>query len=71
MAVSVAEKQNLLTINDLHERAIQTLKHMNVEYQRLELKNDIQSKVQHDMNQQQRILSSAANKNYSRRIGRC
>ena len=54
MAVSVAEKQNLLTINDLHERAIQTLKHMNVEYQRLELKNDIQSKVQHDMNQQQR-----------------
>ena len=54
MAVSVAEKQNLLTINDLHDRAIQTLKHMNVEYQRLELKNDIQSKVQHDMNQQQR-----------------
>jgi ATP-dependent Lon protease len=54
MAVSVAEKQNLLTINDLHERAIQTLKHMNVEFQRLELKNDIQSKVQHDMNQQQR-----------------
>ena len=54
MAVSVAEKQNLLSINDLHERAIQTLKHMNVEFQRLELKNDIQSKVQHDMNQQQR-----------------
>lgn len=27
---------------------------MNVEFQRLELKNDIQSKVQHDMNQQQR-----------------
>ena len=54
MSVSVTEKQNLLKINDLHKRAIQTLKHMNVELQRLELKNDIQSKVQHDMNQQQR-----------------
>jgi len=54
MAVSVAEKQKLLEINDLHERALQTLKHMNVEFQRLELKNDIQSKVQHDMSQQQR-----------------
>ncbi|TYA93530.1 AAA family ATPase, partial [Seonamhaeicola marinus] len=34
--------------------ALATLKHMNVEYQRLELKNDIQSKVQMDMSQQQR-----------------
>ena len=54
MGVSVSEKQNLLEINDLHQRALQTLKHMNVEFQRLELKNDIQSKVQQDMNQQQR-----------------
>ena len=54
MAVSVSEKQKLLEINDLHQRALQTLKHMNVEFQRLELKNDIQSKVQHDMSQQQR-----------------
>jgi len=54
MSVSVNEKQNLLKINDLHKRAIQTLKYINVEFQRLELKNDIQSKVQHDMNQQQR-----------------
>ena len=54
MAVSVAEKQKLLEINDLHQLALQTLKHMNVEFQRLELKNDIQSKVQHDMSQQQR-----------------
>ena len=54
MGVSVSEKQNLLSINDLHKRAIETLKLMNVEFQRLELKNDIQSKVQHDMNQQQR-----------------
>jgi ATP-dependent Lon protease len=54
MSVSVVEKQALLEVNDLHQRALKTLKHMNVEYQRLELKNDIQSKVQHDMNQQQR-----------------
>jgi ATP-dependent Lon protease len=54
MGVSVVEKQKLLEINDLHQRALQTLKHMNVEFQRLELKNDIQSKVQSDMNQQQR-----------------
>ena len=33
MSVSVTEKQNLLKINDLHKRAIQTLKHMNVELQ--------------------------------------
>jgi ATP-dependent Lon protease len=49
------QKQKLLEINDLHQRALQTLKHMNVEFQRLELKNDIQSKVQHDMSQQQRV----------------
>ncbi|WP_412984794.1 endopeptidase La [Pontimicrobium sp. IMCC45349] len=54
MNLSVEEKQTLLEINDLQERALATLKHMNVEYQRLELKNDIQSKVQSDMNQQQR-----------------
>ena len=54
MNLSVVEKQNLLEVNDLQERALLTLKHMNVEFQRLELKNDIQSKVQNDMSQQQR-----------------
>jgi len=54
MNLSVEEKQNLLEINDLKERALATLKYMNVELQKLELKNDIQSKVQSDMNQQQR-----------------
>ncbi|MDA0316121.1 MAG: endopeptidase La [Bacteroidetes bacterium] len=54
MGISVVEKQALLEVNDLHQRALKTLKHMNVEFQRLELKNDIQSKVQHDMSQQQR-----------------
>ncbi|WP_194768445.1 endopeptidase La [Tamlana sp. I1] len=54
MNLTVAEKQELLEINDLKKRALATLKYMNVEFQKLELKNDIQSKVQMDMNQQQR-----------------
>lgn len=54
MNLSVAEKQQLLVINDLHTRALETLKFMDMERQKLELKNDIQSKVQNDMSQQQR-----------------
>ncbi|WP_298237995.1 endopeptidase La [uncultured Algibacter sp.] len=54
MNLSVTEKQSLLEINDLKERALATLKFMNIEFQKLELKNDIQSKVQMDMSQQQR-----------------
>ncbi|TYB79856.1 endopeptidase La [Bizionia myxarmorum] len=54
MNLSVAEKQSLLETNDLKDRALETLKYMNMEFQKLELKNDIQSKVQSDMNQQQR-----------------
>ena len=54
MNLLVKEKQELLEINDLKERALATLKYMTVEYQKLELKNDIQSKVQSDINQQQR-----------------
>ncbi|MFV9551168.1 endopeptidase La [Algibacter sp. PT7-4] len=54
MNLSVEEKQKLLEIDDLKKRALATLKYMNVEFQKLELKNDIQSKVQMDMSQQQR-----------------
>ncbi|GAA4808984.1 endopeptidase La [Litoribaculum gwangyangense] len=54
MNLSVAEKQSLLEMDDLKKRALATLKYMNVEFQKLELKNDIQSKVQMDMSQQQR-----------------
>ena len=54
MTLSVEDKQKLLETNDLKERALATLKHMNMEFQKLELKNDIQSKVQSDMSQQQR-----------------
>nr|WP_086477255.1 endopeptidase La [Arenibacter amylolyticus] len=52
--LSVQEKQELLEIGDLKERALATLKYMNVELQKLELKIDIQSKVRSDMDQQQR-----------------
>jgi ATP-dependent Lon protease len=54
MNLSVEEKQALLEINDLKKRALETLRYMNIEVQKLELKNDIQSKVQTDMNKQQR-----------------
>ncbi|SFD34034.1 endopeptidase La [Algibacter pectinivorans] len=54
MNLTVDEKQELLEIDELKTRALATLKYMNVEFQKLELKNDIQSKVQMDMSQQQR-----------------
>ncbi len=54
MNLSVEEKQKLLETNDLKDRALATLKYMNMEFHKLELKNDIQSKVQSDMSQQQR-----------------
>ena len=54
MNLSVKEKQDLLSINDLKARALETLRFMNVELQKLELKNDIQSKVRFDLDQQQR-----------------
>ena len=54
MNLSVKEKQDLLVIDDLKERALETLRFMNVELQKLELKNDIQSKVRFDLDQQQR-----------------
>jgi ATP-dependent Lon protease len=54
MNLSVKEKQDLLAINNLKDRALETLKYMNIELQKLELKNDIQSKVRFDLDQQQR-----------------
>ena len=52
--LTTEEKQDLLNISSLKERALATLKKMNKEFQRLELNNDIQSKVREDMDQQQR-----------------
>lgn len=54
MNLSVADKQGLLSINNLKDRALETLRFMNLEMQKLELKNDIQSKVRFDLDQQQR-----------------
>jgi ATP-dependent Lon protease len=54
MNLSVKEKQDLLAISDLKVRALETLRYMNIELQKLELKNDIQSKVRFDLDQQQR-----------------
>ena len=54
MNLSVEEKQQLISMNVLKDRAMETLRYMNVELQKLELKNDIQSKVRFDLDQQQR-----------------
>ena len=54
LSIPVLDKQKLLEVNDLKERALETLRFMNIEIQKLSLKNDIQSKVQSDLNQQQR-----------------
>jgi len=54
MNLSVEDKQGLLSINNLKDRAMETLRFMNLEMQKLELKNDIQSKVRFDLDQQQR-----------------
>ena len=54
MNISVQEKYKILKTNDLQERALTCLKQMNIELQKLSLKNDIQSKVRSDLDQQQR-----------------
>ena len=52
--LSVEEKQQLLSIKNLKDRALETLRFMNLELQKLEVRNDIQSKVRFDLDQQQR-----------------
>lgn len=54
MNLSVNEKQGILQIDDLKERALGALKHMHLELQKLTLRNDIQSKVRFDLDKQQR-----------------
>ena len=54
MNISVGEKYKILEIDSLQKRALSCLKYMNVEFQKLSLKNDIQSKVRTDLDQQQR-----------------
>jgi len=54
MNLPVSDKQKLLEMSDLKKRAMDTLKFMNMEFKKLEIRNDIQSKVQSDLNKQQR-----------------
>lgn len=49
-----SEKQRILEIPDLKERATQILAHLSKELQMLELKNQIQDKVKTDIDKQQR-----------------
>jgi ATP-dependent Lon protease len=52
--IPAAEKQQLLIINNLRERAFRLLFILNREYQLVELKNSIQMKTHEDINQQQK-----------------
>ena len=54
MNITVKDKQNLLSSVSIEDRALKCLKFLNVEYEKLALKNDIQSKVKNDLDQQQR-----------------
>ena len=54
MNISVSEKYKILQLDNHQNRAIECLRYMNVEFQKLSLKNDIQSKVRNDLDQQQR-----------------
>ncbi|MCB9186360.1 MAG: endopeptidase La [Flavobacteriales bacterium] len=54
MDASVAEKQKMLEVADLRQRAVMVLEQLTRNLQMLELKNDIQSKVKVDIDKQQR-----------------
>ncbi len=54
LGIPVEQKQHLLEMTSQKERALETLRLMNIELQKLSLRMDIQSKVQHDINKQQR-----------------
>ncbi|HDS07072.1 MAG TPA: AAA family ATPase, partial [Bacteroides sp.] len=52
--LSLKEKQQLLENNSISKRGFTLLEHLSKEAQMLELKNDIQTKVKSDLDQQQR-----------------
>ncbi len=54
MDLTVMQKQVLLEQDSLKERALLALKNLNKELQKLQLRNDIQSKTRSDLDQQQR-----------------
>ncbi|MFJ1322870.1 endopeptidase La [Capnocytophaga canis] len=54
MNALVKEKQEILETNDLKDRALCALKYLDLELQKLTLRNDIQSRVRFDIDKQQR-----------------
>ncbi|HEX7366695.1 MAG TPA: endopeptidase La [Pelobium sp.] len=54
MNASVADKQLMLEVANLRDRATMVLSHLSMELQMLELKNQIQSRVKVDLDKQQR-----------------
>ncbi len=52
--ISYQRKQQLLELDNVHDRAMKLLEYLVAEVQMLELKKDIQAKVKNDMEQQQR-----------------
>src|SRR6056297_828472 len=52
--IDLKDKQDLLETSDLKERGVRLLELLSKEVQMLELKNDIQSKVKSDLDQQQK-----------------
>lgn len=54
LTLTLEEKQLLLEVSDLKLRALEVMRFMNVELQKLELKNSIQNKVRRELDQQQK-----------------
>ena len=54
MNATVLEKQSVLEIDELKERATSMLKYLNIDLQRLTLRNEVQSKTRVDIDKQQR-----------------
>ena len=54
LAITVGQKQTLLENNNLQDKAIDLLRFMNVELQKVQLKNEIQNKVRVELDQQQK-----------------
>ena len=54
MNLNVAEKQKMLNEPKLHDRTQMVLKHLNKELKMLQMKNEIQSKVKSELDDQQR-----------------
>ena len=52
--LGMTEKQELLEIDHIRERAVRLLEHLSLEFQKQKLKKDIQSKVKLEIDQQQR-----------------